>query len=247
MIVSKNKIKPFLPPQEEVKHPEPDNPTVEFDIFEANPLSEIYRAVASILRDIKEDPDNPDSPPLFKTVKMNQGQLARIRRDKMNEQGALAFPAAFIHLINIHWLTQTSRIGEARADLRIAFVLNRLNVEDDEFQTEGYDICQRISQAIEKNRSKFTPLTERCLFKYFDPVESMDEGLQQYWMTYEVWFRDYSGYKYKDYVDVNVVIPPFTNHSDQNDEANPNHLPNCPGPSFNDVSGFDETSEQPLD
>ena len=241
MIVDKNK--PEVP---EVAMPDIEESETyngiqtEQELYEANPLSEIYRAVAGILRDLKVDPKNPDSPPLFRTIKQNQGQLTRIKNNKYNLEGAIAFPAAFIHLINIRWLVQTSRIGEGRADLRICFVLNRLNMGDDEYQTEGYDVFQIVHNAIEANKSKLNPLAERCQLTYFDQVENFDDGLQQYWITYEVWFRNYSAYRYKDYVERTLVVPPFTNHSDQLPENNLDSHDDHQDPLFEDVAGFDE-------
>lgn len=241
MIVDKNK-----PKDQEVPEIPEDNTTApagfqtEEELYEANPLSEIYKAVAGILKGLRVDPNNPDSPPLFRTVKLNQGQLTRIKNNKHNLEYALAFPAAFVHLINVRWLVATSRIGEGRADLRICFVLNRLNVGDDEFQTEGYEVFQRIHNAMEANKSKLTPLSERCQLTYFDQVENFDDGLQQYWITYEVWFRNYGAYRYRNYVERTVVIPPFTNHSDQEPENNMDNHPDHEDPKFEDVAGFTE-------
>lgn len=239
MIVDKNK-----PQNKEDEKPKVEvvesTITQEQELYEANPLSEIYRAVESIVKELRVDPNNPDSPPLFRTVKLNSGQLTRIKHDKYNLESALAFPAVFIHLINVRWLVQTSRIGEGRADLRICFVLNRLNNGDDEYQTEGYDVFQRVHNAIEANKSKFAPLTERCQLTYFDQVENFDDGLQQYWITYEVWFRNYTSYRYKDYVERSIVVPPFTNHSDQLPENNQDNHTDHEDPKFEDVVGFDD-------
>lgn len=241
MIVDKKKPTiPEKPSDTEITPPSSGTIQTEEELYEANPLSEIYRAVESILKDLRVDPNNPDSPPLFRTIKMNQGQLARIKNDKQNLEYALAFPAVFVHLINMRWLVQTSRIGEGRADLRICFVLNRLNIGDDEYQTEGYDVFQRVHNAIEANKSKFAPLTERCQLTYFDQVENFDDGLQQYWITYEVWFRSYTSYRYRNYVERTLVVPPFTNHSDQIPENNMDGHDDHKDPKFEDVAGYTE-------
>lgn len=216
----------------------PTEPDENAELYEGNPLSDIYRAIETILKDLRVDPNNPDSPPLFRTIKLNSGQLARIKGPKYNEEYTLAFPAVFVHLINIRWLVQTSRIGEGRADLRICFVLNRLNTMDDEYQTEGYEVFQRVHNAIETRKHLMAPLTERCQLTYFDQVENFDDGLQQFWITYEVWFKNYSTYKYKDYVDRYIVMPPFTNHGDQLPENNQDGHDDHDDPKFEDVSGF---------
>ena len=239
MIVDKKKPSvPEKPLNEPENTPSTGTIQTEEELYEANPLSEIFRAVESILKELRVDPNDPDSPPLFRTIKMNQGQLTRIKNDKHNLEYALAFPAVFVHLINMRWLVQTSRIGEGRADLRISFVLNRLNIGDDEYQTEGYEVFQRVHNAIEANKARFAPLTERCQLTYFDQVENFDDGLQQYWITYEVWFRNYTSYRYKNYVERTLVIPPFTNHSDQLPENNLDEHNNHSDPEFEDVVGF---------
>lgn len=237
MIVDKKKqpdiSKPELPKAEDSVFDE-----VEGQPWEGNPMSDIFKAMRSILKDIPLDPNKPDGPPLFRTIKLNYGQLSRIKHDKHNYEYALAFPAAFIHLINVRWLVQTSRIGEGRGELRICYVLNRLNNGDDEHQTEGFEVFQRINQAINNRKAEFPAFTERLQLTYWDQVENFDDGLQQYWITYEVWFKDYTSYMYKDYVDRYIVIPPFTNHSDQLPENNQDKHDDHDEPLFEDVAGF---------
>jgi hypothetical protein len=221
MITEKHKQK--KPTEEDIVA---DNTTVVTSEYDGNPMVDIYRAIETILKGIHVNPDDDTSPLLFKTVKLNTGQLTRIKNDNYNYEGALAFPAAFVHLINVRWLVSTSRIGEGRADLRICYVLNRLNNGDDDFQTEGFEVFQAINTALNNNKSKFSALTERLQLTYWDQVENFEDGLQQFWITYEVYFRDYSSYRYKNYVNRHIVIPPFTNHSDQNPECNPENHPN---------------------
>ena len=38
--------------------------------------------------------------------------------------------------------------------------------------------------------------------------------LQAYWVDYEVWFRETSAWKYRNWVERYLVMPPFTDHSD---------------------------------
>lgn len=202
--------------------------------WDVNPMTEIFNATRDILKGIKRD----NGQPLFRTIKLNYGQLSRIKHDKHNYEGALAFPAAFIHMINVRWLVQTSRIGEGRAELRICYVLNRLNNNDDEYQTEGFEVFKRINEAINARKHEFPAFTERLQLTYWDQVENFDDGLQQYWITYEVWFKDYTSYQYKDYVDRYIVVPPFTNHSDQVPENNKDNHDDHDDPKFEDVVGF---------
>nr|DAE28236.1 MAG TPA: hypothetical protein [virus sp. ctuZj11] len=239
MIVDKHK-KPVIPDD----HPatSPDTPlSPEEELFEGNPMADIYRALESIIKGIKSDPSDPESEPYFRTVKWNTGQVNRIKSNRGNDEyGSIAFPAVFIHFINTRGLVQTSRIGEFRGEVRIQYVLNRLNMEDDEYQTEGVEVFQMINNAINTQKNKFSALTERFQFTYWDQPESFSEGLQQYWITYDAWFRDYSAYAYKDYVEVYVVAPPFTNHSDQNDTANPDRHEDHKYPEMDEAAGIDD-------
>lgn len=224
------------------KEPEkiPEVPKVEIateeegEPWEGNPMTDIFNATRDILKGIKRS----NGEPLFRTIKLNYGQLTRIRHDKHNYESALAFPAAFIHLINVRWLVQTSRIGEGRGELRICYVLNRLNNGDDEYQTEGFEVFKLINQAMNDRKGDFPAFTERLQLTYWDQVENFDDGLQQYWITYEVWFKDYTSYQFKDYIDRYIVVPPFTNHSDQLPESNQDNHDNHDDPKFEDVAGF---------
>lgn len=224
------------------KEPEkiPEVPKVEIateeegEPWEGNPMTDIFNATRDILKGIKRS----NGEPLFRTIKLNYGQLTRIRHDKHNYESSLAFPAAFIHLINVRWLVQTSRIGEGRGELRICYVLNRLNNGDDEYQTEGFEVFKLINQAMNDRKGDFPAFTERLQLTYWDQVENFDDGLQQYWITYEVWFKDYTSYQFKDYIDRYIVVPPFTNHSDQLPESNQDNHDNHDDPKFEDVAGF---------
>lgn len=239
MIVPKKKIQ-IDQVKESVSTVDINQNSTEQESYEGNPMADIYRAVESIIKSIPKDSKKPDGERFFKTVKWNHGQLSRIKNGKLNEEyGNIAFPAVFVHFINVRGLVQTSRIGEFRADMRIQYVLNRLNIGDDEYQTEGAEVFQLINNAINNNKNQFSALTERCQFTYWDQPEVFSDGLQQYWITYEVWFRDYSAYRYKDYVDVFVVAPPFTNHSDQKAECNPhNHSNHRDDEHDNNAAGF---------
>ena len=75
---------------------------------------------------------------------------------------------------------------------------------------------------------------------YWDQPLSFDDGLQPYWIDYDIWFSEYSSYRYKKYVDCYVVIPPFTNHSDQLPESNPNEHENHESPTIEETAKFDD-------
>ena len=210
----------------------------EVEEYSTNALCEVFAAVKKILGDLKLNENDPNSPPLFRTIKMNNGQLNRIKNNKWNKEYALAFPAIFIHFIDVRYLVQQSRIGEGRATMRIQYVLNRLNNSDSDFELEGYELFQRINTAIQDRKSEFPALTQRFQLTYFDQLESLDDGLQPFWIDYEVWFSDYSAYKYRNYVERYIVMPPFTNHSDQKPENNQGAHDNHESPKIEDVAGF---------
>lgn len=213
----------------------------EEESYTTNALCAVFNAIKTILSGIVVDDSNPNSKLLFKTVSLNTGQLNRIKNNKWNKEYAIAFPAVFMHFINIHYLVQHSRIGEGRATMRIQFVLNRLNNNDAEFELEGYEVFQKINDAILSNKVKFPALAERFQLQYFDQLESFEDGLQPFWIDYEVWFKEYTSFRYKDYVDRYVVVPPFTNHSDQQEENNTNNHEDHDEPAIEDVAGFETT------
>ena len=191
----------------------------EEELYRINALAEVYKVVKNILGDLKLDENDPNSPPLFRTIKLNHGQINRLKNNKWNKEYAIAFPAVFLHFINVYYLVQQSRIGEGRATMRIQYVLNRLNLDDAGYELEGYDIFQRINVALQDRKSEFpSDLIQRFQLGYFDQFESFDDGLQPFWIDYEVWFYEYSSYRYKNYVERTVVVPPFTTEADKTTE-----------------------------
>ena len=218
--------------------------TVTMDVtYDTNPLVEVFKSIKTILSGILKDPDDAASGPLFKTIKVDNGQIERIKNNKLNEEYGWAFPAVFVHFIDVRYLVSQERIGEGRCVARIHFILNRLNNSDDEYELEGYQIFQRVNVALQTNKSKFNALTERFQLQYFDQPLSFDDALQPYWIDYEVWFKDYTAYRKKDYVLVYMVVPPFTNHSDQEESSNVNKHKDHPTPTIEDAAGFSSSSE----
>lgn len=225
MIIEKHKPQPREAEQKEDTIIKPVSK--EEEMVKTNAIAEAYKAVRKILESIPSDPDDPNSPPLFKTIKMDNGQLSRVKLDKWNQEYGIAFPAVFIHFIDVYYNQGTARISEGKGVMRIHYVLNRLNNSDDgeDGELEGLMVYQRIVAAIEANKTQFPALVSRFQLQYWDQPLSFDDGLQPYWIDYQIWFSDYTAYRYKDYVDAYIVQPPFTNHSDQNEIANPDNLP----------------------
>lgn len=208
------------------------------ETVETNVMVGAYKAVRQILESIKKDPNDPNSPQLFKTIKLDNGQLNRIKTNEFNKEYGIVFPAVFIHFINIYYNVGTSNIAEGKGTMRIHYVLNRLNNSDDEFECEGLEVYKRIVSAIESQKSLFPALVSRFQLQYWDQPLTFDDALQPYWIDYQIWFQDYTSYTYKDYKDVYVTVPPFTQPSDQNETANPDNIPDYEAPKFEDVAGF---------
>lgn len=223
------------------KHIEIEQPTVsgqksttEPEIVALNPIVEIYKAAKRALLTIREDKENPSSPAYFKTIAIDNGQFSRIIRDT-NMEMEVAFPAIFIRFINVRYLVQQQRVGEGRATMRVRFILNTLNNSDPDKECEPFEVFQRVNIAIQDAKNHEPALNERCNLTYFD-MPTTTNMLQAYWVDYEVWFRETSAFKYRNWVERYVVIPPFTNHSDQETENNiNNHLDH-------EIPIYDETS-----
>jgi hypothetical protein len=201
-----------------------------------NAFIEMYRAVKRTILTIREKQDDVTSPPFFKTIALDNGQFGRIIRDE-NTEMEIAFPAIFVHFINVRYLIQQQRIGEGRATMRIRFILNTLNNQDPERECDAFLIFERVNTAIQDAKNTEPALNERCNLTYFD-MPLTTNMLQAYWIDYEVWFRETSAWKYRGWVERRLVMPPFTNHSDapeQDKEGHGNHS----NPKYRDISGFE--------
>lgn len=211
MIVDKTTGKKPIKPEDEIVEE-----TVEIQQMPGDGIIECFKAIKEILKGVRWEYGNPNSPLIFKTVQRDDGQFNRICMKGKNENEAIAFPACFIHFIDIHWLKPTSKVREGRATLRVRFIMNRLNLHDsDETETEVDYVAQRIKQEFEEKRYNYDCLTERLSLDRYDPVESFDDGLQPCWMTWDIWFRETSVWVKRKWVHRYIVMPPHTNHYDQ--------------------------------
>ncbi len=219
----------------DIEQPQVEEPTVTLpETVALNPIIEIYKAVKRALKTIREDAENPLSPQLFKTISIDNGQFSRIIHDT-NMEMEVAFPAVFIHFINVNYLVQQQRIGEGRATMRVRFILNTLNNSDEDKECLPFEVFQRVNIAIQDAKNYEPALNERCNLTYFD-MPTTSNMLQAYWVDYEVWFRETSAFKYRNWVERYVVIPPFTNHSDQDHENNTSSHPDHDEPEYEEVS-----------
>lgn len=215
---------------------------------EGNALIEMYQAVKRAVLTVREKEDDPLSPSFFKTVTLDNGQFNRIVLSN-NFETEIAFPAVFIHYTNVRYLVQQQRIGEGRAVLRVRFILNTLNNQDPEAEVVPFQIFQRVNKAIQDAKNHEPALNERCQLVYFD-MPTTTNMLQAYWIDYEVWFRETSAWKYRDWVERYLVIPPFTNHGDAPGKDTMGHG-NHTKPTDKDVISFepsigeDEPEETP--
>lgn len=216
------------------KPPEPDGEITEVpEQIEANGPIDVLNTMKEILRSVTWRYGVEDSPKIFKTVQIDDGQYERIISPKGNMEETMGFPAAFVHFIDWHYLVQRARINEGRATLRIRFILNSLNVHEDGHDVDVYYVAERINQTIQESISKYECLQERCQLEYIDPMESFDHGLQPCWMTYEVWFRQRNIWVTRNKIYKRIVCPPFTNHADQDpniENINPDNHTNLDHP-----------------
>lgn len=200
-----------------------------------NPFVNMYEAVRRAILTVREDPDDPLSPPFFQTIAIDNGQFTRLVRSR-NTEFDTAFPAVFIHFINVRYLVQQQRIGEGRATMRVRFILNTLNNGDRERECDPFMVFQRLNVAIQDAKNHEPALNERCNLTYFDMPETVNM-LQAYWIDYEVWFRESSSWKYRDWVERYLVVPPFTNHSDAPEHDEQHHSDHLT-PTYRDATGY---------
>lgn len=183
-------------------------------------IVDVFKAVVEILSNVRWEYGNSQSPKIFTKVYLDDGQFERIVKHGKNMEDGIAFPACFVHFINIHWLKPSSRKTEGRCTLRIRYILNRLNIHDSiETESEGFIVGERIKQEFALRKDEFPALTKRCALTYYDQVNSFDNGLQPWWMDFEVWFDESNIWYERRLKKVKLVFPPFVNHSDQTDPS----------------------------
>lgn len=207
-----------------------------------NPFLNMYQAVRRAILTLRENPDDELSPPLFKTIAIDTGQFSRIVRNE-NLEMEIAFPAIFIHFVNVRYLVQQQRLGEGRATMRIRFILNTLNNSDPDRECDAFIVFQRLNTAIQDAKNREPALNERCNLLYFDMPENVSM-LQAYWIDYEVWFRESSAWKYRNWVKRYVVMPPFTQHEDAPEHDTAGHG-NHSEPTYEQSTGFEPSVENP--
>lgn len=184
--------------------------------IEANGAIAIIHSIMAILKEVTWEYGVKDSPKIFKTVQYDDGQYSRIvRKTGGNLEEGIAFPAAFVHMVDVHWNVTAQRFNNGMATLRIRFILNRLDTHNAEHDTDVYYVAERIAQTITELKPNYDCLAKRCVLTYVDPMESFDDSLQPCWMTYDVNFTTTNIWVTRNKTLKRIVIPPFTNHADQ--------------------------------
>ena len=195
-------------------------PVAKPEQIEANGPIDVLKSIMEILEQVTWEYGVPNSPKIFKTVQYDTGQYERIVRKSGNTEETLLFPAAFVHFIDVNWITSAQRFNDGRAVLRIRFMLNRLDTHNKEHEMDVYYVAERIHQTITELKGNYECLTKKCDLTYVDPLESFDNGLQPCWLTYNIWFTTVNIWVTRNKVLRKLVFPPFTNHSDQ-DQSDP--------------------------
>lgn len=212
-------------------------------------IIDAYKAVVEILSNARWEYGKSNSPKIFNRVYLDDGQFERICKTGKNTDVGIAFPACFVHFINIHWLKPSGKTVEGRAELRIRFILNRLNIHDSiETECEGFYVAERIKQEIELHKDEYEALKERCALDYIDQVNSFDNGLQPWWMNFEVWFKTSNIWWERNITYKHIVFPPFANHADQKEENNEHKHSNLDHPAtYDEHSKFVYSGIEPDD
>lgn len=224
MIIDKKSKQVISDNTESVLHTKPrvteEQPIEKPVQIEANGPVDVLKSIIDILKQVTWEYGVPNSPKIFKTVQYDDGQYERIIRKSGNTEEAISFPAAFVHFIDVNWITSAQRFNDGRAILRIRFMLNRLDTHNSEHSMDVYYVAERIHQTIIELRGNYECLTKKCNLTYVDPLESFNNGLQPCWLTYEIWFTTINIWVTRNKVLRKIVMPPFTNHSDQ-DQSDP--------------------------
>lgn len=197
-----------------------EEPIVKPEQTESNGPVDVLNSIMDILKEVTWEYGVPNSPKIFKTVQYDDGQYDRIILKEGNREEAIIFPAAFVHFIDVNWITSAQRFNDGRATLRIKIILNRLDTHNKKHDTDVYYVAERVHQTITELKGNYECLTKRCNLIYVDPLESFDNSLQPCWLTYEIWFTTVNIWVTRNKVLRKVVFPPFTNHSDQ-DKSDP--------------------------
>ena len=127
--------------------------------------------------------------------------------------------------------------------MRIRFILNNLNNRDSKVECTPFIVFQHINAAIQDAKNHEPALNERCNLTYFDMPRTVNM-LQAYWIDYEVWFRESTAWKYRNWVERYLVMPPFTDHIDAPQHDNEEHKIHSK-PDYEDATGFRPSVKTP--
>lgn len=217
-----------------VVHTTMDKKVTLTEAYEINPMEDALAAITEILtQNLLVDPNGkiyirkpgealPEDmfKPFFRTIQVENGQIDRLIHTKENTEDVIPLPAVFHHFIDMHWDVGAGTIGTCKAIYRMKVVLNNLDIDQYDTQMSEYRVAHAIINCFSLHTAKYSAFTQRFQLDYFDPMETWTKGIQYFWLQYQIYFRDYTTYAFRNYVERHVVCPPFTNHSDQLPESN---------------------------
>lgn len=183
-------------------------------------MKELFLEIKRILSEIEVEDGKGGFKRVFPTIQLNTGQFDRIINQLENTNSLVIFPAIFIHFVNVSYLVSQNRIGEGRGTMRIQFILNNINSDDPDKETEIFDYFGMINTAIQDAKDSSLVLQERCSLQYFDMPQTSNQ-CQACWIDYDVHFTDSRAYQYRNYIERKITTPMFTNRSDVEGETRP--------------------------
>ena len=233
------------------------------EAYEINPMEDALLAIADIINKyllVSQEGDlyvrrtneavSPDYfKPLFRTIQVENGLIDRLIHTKENKEYVVPLPGIFHHFVDMHWDVGNNTIGTCKATYRMKVVLNNLNIEDQDTQMYCYKVAQAIIRCLAIHTAEYSAFTTRFQLDYFDLMETWTKGIQYFWLQYMITFRDYTAYRFRDYIEKHVVAPPYTNHSDQEPESNEQKHSDHKEVTYDDLSNYivpDGVEEIPL-
>lgn len=204
-------------------------------------IIEVFRALKTILRNVRWLWDKDDSRYIFSTVCIDTGQYERLIGAK-NREYAIDFPALFIYFSKWRYTECGCYFSKGVCNIRLRIVLNNLDDTSDAYDTDGMYIIQRVMQSIQEQQYSYPCLAGRLSDACIEQAETFDHGLQLWTLTYKLSFKEKSVWIERKKKTVTMVMPPFTNHADQDSslpDVNPHHHNNLAHPRrYDEATGY---------
>lgn len=179
---------------------------------------------------------------IFNTVQLDTGQFGRLT-SKVNTEYGLVLPAAFIRFDDIVYESVRQLVARGTAKMRILVVLNRLDNLADGPDCEGFYVVRRVIEAMQEGQRDYPTVACRLSLNTFEQGKEFSQGVQHWYIYYKVSFREVSSLATTLRTKATMVMPPFTNHADQDPtlpDVNPEHHNNLDHKrSYDEASGYD--------